>query len=280
MVGPHRRPHTRKSLHRCTVPSTVVRSSYQGGTVSYTPVQPERSRTVWALLIALVITAGCFNGHNGNGKGHHNSWSREELEALARMDLAIALSEKLIEDPAVSMADKAWLRQTIRDARLALRQYKDLRRRGVARAASLAVIGGASAGIVADDVTVVGVADNVSLAPLAIAAIVAYMVTDAAASHEALTQAWLQVAQRIREVGTTVDDIIHRTAPGRQADTGIMDEVYDMLGRMGLPKTRQNYCRALEILMNGVGKDTKREQRIKATQKYWGCRPSRHSRER
>lgn len=250
--------------------------------MSYTPVQPERPRTVWALLIALVITAGCFNGHNGNGKSHHNSWSPEEREALARMDAAIALSEQLLDDPDISMADKEWLRRTIRDARLELRQYKDLRRRGVARAASLAIIGSASAAIVADNVTVVGVADDVGLAPLAIAAIVAYMVTDAAASHEALTQAWLQVAQRIREVGTTVEDILHRAAPGRQEDTGIMEEVYDLLGRMGLPPNKNdNICRALAILMEAAERnsDEKMKLRIRKTQKAKRCRPSRHTRE-
>lgn len=79
----------------------------------------------------------------------------------------------------------------------------------------------------------------------------------------------------ILAVGLVYSGIVLMSAPGNQADTGIMGEAQELI-RAGRAAT---ICAALEILLQlaKAAGDTKRVQRIKTTQKAKGCRHSRHS---
>ena len=64
------------------------------------------------------------------------------------------------------------------------------------------------------------------------------------------------------------------SARGNQADTGIMNEAYQLIER----KRAANICNALDILMEEAkeAQDKQKQQRIKKTQKAKGCRHSRN----
>jgi hypothetical protein len=251
--------------------------------MSHTPAQPERPRLIRILLVAVAIaTAGCVNGHDRfPSEQRFVPRNREEAEAVRRMREAIGLAAMLLQDPELSVEDKDRLSQAINASRWALDHYEELRSRGDTRVYVMAGIGKASAAIVADDVTGVGTANDFLLIPLALGAMATYILTEGQASSEELAQAWLTVGYRIQELSTTLDEIIHLTSRGNVADTGIMEEVYDLLGRMGIPKTNDNVCRALAILMEAAeqANDETKKLRIRKTQKAKRCRWSRHSRE-
>ena len=64
------------------------------------------------------------------------------------------------------------------------------------------------------------------------------------------------------------------SARGNQTDTGIMNEVYQLIEE----KRAANVCNALDILMEEAkeAQDKQKQQRIKKTQKAKGCRHSRN----
>jgi hypothetical protein len=83
------------------------------------------------------------------------------------------------------------------------------------------------------------------------------------------------VAIGILIVGLAAAGYVLMAAPGNQADTGIMDEVQQLISA----GTAVTVCAALELLMQSAKQagDTERIKRIKKTQKAKGCRHSRHS---
>jgi hypothetical protein len=106
-----------------------------------------------------------------------------------------------------------------------------------------------SAAIVADDATIVATGDDILLVPIALAAIATYILTNSRASSEEIAQAWRQVAQRIQELSTTLDQIVHLTSRGRQADIGIMEEVREILLNRGIPPNDDDeICKVLQDL--------------------------------
>ncbi len=79
----------------------------------------------------------------------------------------------------------------------------------------------------------------------------------------------------ILAVGLIHVGVVWMSSHGNQADSGIMDEVHDLIQRGNAP----DVCEALRILMEAAkqARDKARIRRIKKTQKAKGCRHSRHS---
>jgi len=98
-----------------------------------------------------------------------------------------------------NMAPAAWstLDTALREAELAFATYVDLALRDQDRERALAPLAAAGAVVVADDVTGVGVADDVLLPLLGLAAAVTLFRTNAAATPSELTNAWRRVGERI-----------------------------------------------------------------------------------
>jgi hypothetical protein len=228
----------------------------------------------------VIATAGCFNG-NGNGHDRLPSERRfaprnnEEAEAVRRMHDAIRIAATLLRDPALSAEDNHRLSRAVDAARWALDHYEALRSRGDTRVFIFAGVKASSAAIVADDVTIVGTGDDILLIPIALAAIATYIFTNSKASSEEIAQAWMQVAQRIQELSTTLDQIVHLTSRGNVADTGIMEEAQELMRTARAPKG--DICAALAILHEAAhqANDIKKKRRIERTQKYHDCRHSR-----
>ena len=166
-------------------------------------------------------------------------------------------------------------------ARASLARYDGLRHQGGVQAVAMGGIRTACAGVLADDV-VGGFADDVLLIPLAFAALTTLILTSPRPSTEELSRAWDNVGRQVDDLGRTVGDVVsHMTAAGNVADTGIMAEVFALIGSMGLsPNDKDDICRVLAGLMDAArqARDNTRKKRIQATQKFYECRQSRHKR--
>lgn len=235
------------------------------------------------ILVCLALTdllSSC--GSNGHiTEQEFVSLSDEESQAIQLMRETVDQVRYLLDDPAIGESEKEALRAALSEARTALNHYVDLRSRGSTRAYVIAGIQMSSAGILADDASGVGLANDVLLLPLGLAAIATYVITDAKVSADKLGRAWNDTLDSIGKLGTTVDHVVAMTASGNVADTGIMAEVQDLLGSMGLAASRENICKVLQILLekaDDIG-DRQKTKRIQTTQKAKRCRGSRHSRE-
>ncbi len=203
-----------------------------------------------------------------------------EQVAKDRIRYWIGAAEALLDAEGIDETHKAMLRKHISQTRIALGHYDRLRTRGLTRTMIMAPISASASAIIADDATVVGVGDDVLLIPLALAAIATYALTDTQTSQQEIGQAWNQVLTEVGALGKTVDEIIHLASVGNVADTGIMEEVHALIRIHGWSDTKENVCRALATLWQEAKnmRNVKRRHRIERTQKYHGCRHSRHSR--
>jgi hypothetical protein len=197
----------------------------------------------------------------------------EEREAKERIRYWVDAAETLLDDPNTPDESKERLREAIANTRATLSAYNNLRNRGAQRAMIIAPIQTSAGAIVADDATGVGMANDILLIPVALAAIATYLVTDAPPSQRELTWAWNRTLTSAGTLGTTVEDVVlFLAAPGNVVDTAIMEEAQALI----TAGKAESICAALQMLMNRT-EDSARRQRIKRTQKAKGCRHSRHS---
>ncbi|WP_428262865.1 polymorphic toxin type 34 domain-containing protein [Haliangium sp.] len=204
--------------------------------------------------------------------------TQAEADAKERIQFWVRQAETLLTDPGIPEEHRDRLEGAIERTRHALSRYDDLRFRGQSRTMIIAPITTSAGAIVADDATVVGAADDVLLIPLALAAIATYAITDPAASEQELTQAWNATLDQVGALGVVVQSTLSFASAGNVADTGIMAEVHEMIRAANREPTPEEICRALATLMQAAkdAGDTRRENRIRATQKSRGCRHSRH----
>lgn len=236
-------------------------------------------------LLAFVLV-GCTSGFHRDDlwsplseEDTFVSESREEAEALRRIRSGIDAAQELARRSDVSEAERETLRRSVDAVRAALAHYEEVRDRGDAQAIIYAGVGTASSAIVADDVTIVGIGNDIGLVPLALLALATHILTDSRASPKELSHAWHQVGYRLQELAASTEHVLLLAAHGNHADTGIMEEVHALLQASG--RDPKDYCTALKILMEEANRasDARRKLRIKATMKAKGCYPSRHSRE-
>ncbi|WP_428267752.1 polymorphic toxin type 34 domain-containing protein [Haliangium sp.] len=203
-----------------------------------------------------------------------------EEEAKERIQYWVQQAETLLADSRVPSDRQRSLQRAIENTRNALSHYDDVRSRGQNRTFIIAPITTSAGAIVADDATVIGVADDVLLIPLALAAIATYAITDSYASQEELIGAWNTTLARVRDLAVEVEDIVHLTASGHVADTGIMQEVAAIIQAGKATSVCGALALLLEEVKNARDKQGKlRKARIQTTQKFHQCRRSRRSRE-
>jgi hypothetical protein len=196
----------------------------------------------------------------------------------------VATAERLLEDPTVPNDDKARIRRAIAAARGALSRYDELRSQGQTRTATLASIGGAAGLIVADDATVVGVADDPLLIVLGLAAIGTYIFTSSSASRDALNQAWQATGQQLSNLARIIGATVLMTAAGNVVHDHIVDEARKLAVALGLAATvgqvtREMICQMLERMARQTRRaDKEKWKKIVSTQKGLKCRSSRASR--
>ncbi len=223
---------------------------------------------------------------NPEDAGGAGAPSGTEEEAVHRMEKAIAAAERLQRTEALSEEAHEALTQSLDGARAALGRYRSARRSQMTHTAALATIGAAAAAIVADDATVVGVADDPLLVPLALAAMVAVIRSNAPSARDELARAWLELGHQLEVLKET----IARTSPGKVVHDYLVDEArkraVKRAAAQGVVLTESQVkdemlCDELERMARELRhqKRFEEQRKVVSTQKGLQCRPSRHSRE-
>jgi hypothetical protein len=208
------------------------------------------------------------------------------MEAMHRMENAIAAAEHLQRGEDISDEEREALILSLERARTALDRYRSARLDATARAATLGTIGLAAAAIVADDATLVGVADDPLLIPLALAAMVAVIRSNAPSAHDEMAHAWLELGHQLDMLRKT----IAMTSRGNVIHKHLVDEArkraLERAATMGVALadshvTLEMLCDELKRMMQEFRRsgNTEEWEKTISTQKGLKCRPSRHSRE-
>ncbi len=139
-----------------------------------------------------------------------------EQAALQRIRQNITLAQTVLADATIPEEDKRAVRTALQQARTALQHYTDLQQSGGTRTAAMAPIGLAAAGIVADDATGIGVADDPLLIVLGLAAIAVLIFTNSPAGKEAISQAWLALGRSLQDLSAALSTVLMAQAVGEQ----------------------------------------------------------------
>ncbi len=245
---------------------------------------PDRTHELNIQKLSDGARSGTPASRNDSGAG--SVPSSTEAAAIHRMENAIAAAERMLHGEEILDEERETLLQSLEGARAALRQYRSARLDKAARAATVGMIGVAAAAIVADDATVVGVADDPLLVPLALAAMVAGIRSNAPSARDNLARAWLELGHQLDVLRNT----IALTSRGNVIHNHLVDEARERAIRraaaMGVALTdshvtQEMLCDELERMMREFRRSKNMEEWKKAvsTQKGLKCRPSRHSRE-
>jgi len=114
--------------------------------------------------------------------------------------------------PSLDAEQQQRLSGALAEAEEATVRYHRLLTRGNARKAALAPLAVAAGGVALDDVTGVGVGDDVLLPFIGLAMLVAYCQTHAPARDSELAAAWQDVVARLEALARVVDQIRARAA--------------------------------------------------------------------
>jgi hypothetical protein len=205
---------------------------------------------------------------------------------MRRMRNAIAAAERLQQSQEISDEEREELSQSLQAVRAALDRYRAARFKKGTRAGTLGMMGAAAAAIVADDATVIGVADDPLLIPLALGAIAMVIRSHAPSVRDELSSAWLELGQRIEALSHTVS----MTSRGNVIHQHLVDEARQRAIRRAAASgttlsesqvTEAMLCDELERMTKELRRAGNTEDWKKAisTQKGLRCRPSRNSRE-
>lgn len=160
------------------------------------------------LAVSLAITplGSCGNGIPGENEpeSSFSPLTDEEEDALDRMRFYIDAAEKLDANKRIPEEVRVELRRSIQATRDALTGFIQLRQRGSTRAETMDGIGFAAVGILGDNATGLGVADDVLLIGLGLAAMATWIFTSSPANRDHLGRAWHGVGERLDELGAMV----------------------------------------------------------------------------
>jgi hypothetical protein len=128
---------------------------------------------------------------------------------VAGVKAQLARAKALLDDPASGLTDeqRAELRTAVAQTEASVAGYEQLSSQGGTRTAAMAPLALAGGGIVADDATGVGVADDPLLILVGIAALAVLVATKPAAPEPDLEDAWRKIAndlQKLGEIGTGI----------------------------------------------------------------------------
>lgn len=212
--------------------------------------------------------------------------SSTEAEAVHRMENAIVAAERLLRSGELLDEEHAALTRSLDGARAALDRYRSARHSQGARTVTLGMIGVAAAAIVADDATVVGVADDPLLIPLALAAMVTVIRSNAPSARDELARAWLELGHQLEVLRATIamtsqGNVIHKHLVDEARKRAIKRAAAEGMVLTESQVKDEMLCDELERMARELRhlKRFKEQRKVVSTQKGLQCRPSRHSRE-
>lgn len=128
--------------------------------------------------------------------------------AAVRAKLAAARGILADKNTPLGETERKELETAVADAEAALRSYDELAGQGQARTAAMAPLALAGVGILADDATGVGVADDPLLILVGIGMLATLLLTRAPASDQQLAQAWSRVTSSLRTVAAAGETLV------------------------------------------------------------------------
>jgi hypothetical protein len=130
----------------------------------------------------------------------------------------LAAARAILDDKSAPIGEneRKELESAVRSAEAALHGYDDLAGRGHARAAAMGPLVLAGGGILADDATGVGVADDPALIFIGIGILAALLLTQAPASDRQLAQAWSRVTASLQAVAAAGEVLVALRIKGGQ----------------------------------------------------------------
>ena len=131
-----------------------------------------------------------------------------------RQQLAQATAGLAHKNVALSPEERLLLQAAIARAEAALASYEELSSQGATRTSMMSGFGAAAAGVLCDDATGVGVADDPALIFIGLAALATLLVTQPKPSAEALGQAWQEVVRGVQEVALAGERLLTRKING------------------------------------------------------------------
>ena len=207
------------------------------------------------------------------------TYSLDPLAKVAAFKSLIEEFREMVEAGDISEADAAKVGSAINDAEFALRSIEG----GFTKPAQPKLMGAAAAAwtavgvLFADDVTVLGIADDVAIPFVVVGAVVLSI----GAAFSGPKRQILEYGPAIAAVTTAVRQMTDltklvkamETAKGNVADTGVMGLVDAMIAAA----TGLTVCAALQILLDNArrAKDKAQIKKIISTQKAKKCRHSR-----
>jgi hypothetical protein len=181
--------------------------------IGIVPRPAHRRHSQLACLITSLIVAPLGSCSNGERDTDNDWWgpeddfspmTGEEEQVLERMRYFLDAAEKLDTDTRIPEAVRAELRQSVRETRDALAEFLAKRQQGGARTDTLKGIGVAAVGILGNDATGIGVADDVLLIGLGLIALGVTITTHAPTSSDDLANSWYYAGKKLDRLGTFV----------------------------------------------------------------------------
>lgn len=158
---------------------------------------------------AISIAMGSCGGddYRAHPEEHFAPLSAEEREARERIVRHINASEALLQDGRLTREQSDRIEAAVRHSRDRLAEFIALRSKGHNQGVVIMALGSAGAGVVGNDVTIVGFADDWLLIPIGLAAIATRIITDSPATKNEIESAWLRVGDSLKVLGTTIESI-------------------------------------------------------------------------
>ena len=160
-------------------------------------------------VAALVLLLGSCNVQPSAGAAPLSTDERAAIELASTLEKRL---KSLRARTALSTSQRAELDTRLAEVRAALAEVGRVRERGTSQSVVLGKIGLLAGGLLADDTTGAGVADDGLLLPCAIAALLAIIVLDAPADGHDLADAWNQLGTALSALETSITDVTATTA--------------------------------------------------------------------
>lgn len=164
-------------------------------------------RTILMLLAGLLLGSCGAGEPSAPPEDRFAPLSGEEQAVHDEIVALINAAEALLQDGRLTRQQSDRIEAAIASTRTRLVEFMEKRRQGQMRGTVMMTLGGAGATVAGNDVTVVGVADDWLLVPIAIAALATHIITESPASRTALQDAWYEVGLSMRTLAGEIDEI-------------------------------------------------------------------------
>lgn len=164
-----------------------------------------RCASLLILMNSLTVSNSCGGDDMRDPEVRFLPMSEDERQVHQTLIKHIDAAQSLLQDKRLSTTQRQRLQKSVAGARDKLDTFIRRRQQGQTHGTVMMSLGSASMGVLGNDVTIVGVADDWVLLPLAFAAIASDILLQAPASRSQLELAWQWVGTSMRDLGREID---------------------------------------------------------------------------